>query len=167
MASTKMDNLEELFKHELVDLYDAEHQILEAMPLMIKAASSDKLKKGLDQHRKQTEQQVKRLEQVFKAINEEPKREKCVGMEGLLKEGQKLMNKKNIDPAVLDAGLIASAQKVEHYEISGYGTARAYARVLGQDKVVELLTQTLEEESAADEKLTQLAESHVNQQAMS
>ena len=157
----QLDSLEELYVDELKDLYSAESQILKALPKMIKVASHRELKRAFTTHERQTRQQVKRLERIFKQLGESPKGKKCVGMEGLLKEGQELIKEKPA-PDVLDAGLIAAAQHVEHYEIAGYGTVRAYARLLGQQDHERLLQQTLDEEKQTDELLTQLAESSIN-----
>lgn len=162
----KMNSLENLFVDTLKDLYDAEHQLIDALPKMAEAASSPDLKKGLQQHLEQTRRQAQRLEQVFQDVNLTPDRKKCVGMEGLIKEGQQHMAELKSDKDVLDAGLIASAQKVEHYEIAGYGTAKTYAEMLGRTESVRLLDQTLSEEYATDERLTKLAESHINAEAM-
>ncbi len=162
----KMNSLEELFVDTLKDLYDAEHQLIEALPKMSEAATSQDLKKGLQDHLRVTKEQTKRLEQVFSEINEQPKRKKCVGMEGLIKEGEQHMKELKDDKDALDAGLIASAQKVEHYEIAGYGTAKSYAEMLGHDKAARLLDQTLSEEHRTDEHLTKIAESHINVEAM-
>lgn len=162
----KMNSLENLFVDTLKDLYDAEHQLIDALPKMAEAASSPDLKKGLQQHLEQTRRQAQRLEQVFQDVNQTPDRKKCVGMEGLIKEGQQHMAELKSDKDVLDAGLIASAQKVEHYEIAGYGTAKTYAEMLGRTESVRLLDQTLSEEYATDERLTKLAESHINAEAM-
>ena len=162
----KVNSLESLFTETLKDLYDAEHQIIKALPKMAEAASSPDLKKGLEQHLEQTRQQAQRLEQVFSAVGEKPSRKKCMGMEGLIKEGEEHMKELKSDKDVLDAGLIADAQKVEHYEIAGYGTAKTYAEMLGKTEAVRLLDQTLTEEYATDERLTRLAESHINIEAM-
>jgi ferritin-like metal-binding protein YciE len=162
----KVNSLESLFTETLKDLYDAEHQIIKALPKMAEAASSPDLKKGLEQHLEQTRQQAQRLEQVFSAVGEKPSRKKCMGMEGLIKEGEEHMKELKSDKDVLDAGLIADAQKVEHYEIAGYGTAKTYAEMLGKKEAVRLLDQTLSEEYATDERLTRLAESHINIEAM-
>ena len=163
----KMDSLEALFVDQLKDLYDAEHQIIEALPKMAETAKSRELKQSFNQHLETTRQQAKRLEEIFSEMNEKPGGKKCVGMQGLIKEGEELIKEKKADPDVIDAGLIAAAQKVEHYEISGYGTARTYAEMLGRDNAARLLQRTLDEEAQTDEKLTQLAESHINIQAMS
>ena len=163
----KMNSLEGLFTETLKDLYDAEHQIIKALPKMADAASSADLKKGFQDHLQQTQQQAQRLEQVFSTVNQKPSRKHCMGMEGLIKEGEEHMKELKSDKDVLDAGLIADAQKVEHYEIAGYGTAKTYAELLGNQEAVRLLDQTLSEEYATDERLTKLAESHINIEAMS
>jgi ferritin-like metal-binding protein YciE len=162
----KTTNLEKLFVDTLKDLYDAEHQIIEALPKMEQAASSTDLKQGLRQHLEQTRSQAQRLEQVFSIVGEKPSRKKCVGMEGVIREGEQHMQELKQDRDTLDAGLIASAQKVEHYEIAGYGTAKTYANTLGHQDAARLLDQTLSEEYATDERLTRLAESHINVEAM-
>jgi ferritin-like metal-binding protein YciE len=159
----ELDSLRELFVEQLQDLYSAENQILKALPKMIKTAKSEQLKAGFQEHLQQTEQQVKRLEQIFDKLDEEPEGKKCKGMEGLLKEGEELMGK-DADEDVMDAGLISAAQHVEHYEIAGYGTVRTYAELLGEKEAVQLLQTTLDEEKQTDQKLTQLA-SKINVQA--
>lgn len=161
---TKLATLDDLLVHEMQDLYDAEHQILKALPKMAKAASSDALKNAFQLHLKETEAQIQRLEQAFAALGKPAKATKCDGMAGLIKEGSKIMNE-DTSPEVLDAALIAAAQKVEHYEIAGYGCVATYAQMLGRNEVRELLAQTLEEEEATDEKLTELAESLINVRA--
>ena len=163
----KLNSLEALFVDQLKDLYDAEHQLIDALPKMANAASSRDLKQSFEQHLQQTREQAKRLEQIFSDLDQKPSAKKCVGMQGIIKEGEELIKEKKIDPDVLDAGLIASAQKAEHYEISVYGTLRTYAETLGMDAAARLLDRTLEEESRTDEKLTQLAISHINLEAMS
>jgi ferritin-like metal-binding protein YciE len=162
----KMNSLEKLFVDSLKDLYDAEHQIVDAMPKMVDAASSQDLKQGLKQHLDVTKQQVQRLEKVFSAVDEKPGRKKCIGMEGLIKEGEHHISEHKNDKDALDAVLIAAAQKVEHYEITGYGTAKTYAEMLGHQEAAKLLDQTLSEEYSTDERLTKLAESHINVEAM-
>ena len=159
-----MDTLTELYVDELKDLYSAENQILKALPRMIKAASNKQLKQGFTKHERQTVQHVKRLERIFKSLGERPTGKKCVGMEGVLKEGSELIKEKP-EPDVLDAGLIAAAQHVEHYEIAGYGTVRTWARLLGHDDHESLLQQTLDEERQTDEALSALAESSINLEA--
>jgi ferritin-like metal-binding protein YciE len=162
----KVSNLEDLLVDQLKDLYSAENQIVKALPKMAKAAKSPALKKGFEEHLEQTKRQATRIEQIFEkhGLEGSPKGKKCVGMEGLIKEGEEVM-KEDMDPDVMDAGLIAAAQKVEHYEIASYGTARTYAQTLGYTEVAQLLQQTLEEESRTNEKLTTLAESHINTNA--
>ena len=163
----KKDNLRELFVDGLKDLYDAEHQLIDALPKMAEASSSNDLRTGFETHLEQTRQQARRLEQVFSDMGIRPERKKCLGMQGIIKEGEQVMEETRSDPDTRDAGMIASAQKVEHYEISGYGTARTYAQTLGMDHVAQLLETTLKEESATDEKLTRIAERHINVEAMS
>ena len=160
----EMQTLHDLYVEELKDLYSAENQILKAMPKMIKAASSKELKRAFTTHERQTQQQVKRLERIFKKLGESPGRKKCHGMEGLIEEAQELIKEKP-EPDVLDAGLIAKAQHVEHYEMAGYGCVRTYARLLGYDEQATLLQQTLDEEGDTDKLLTQLAESGINLEA--
>jgi len=163
MAS-KMATLEDLYTDMLKDLYSAEKQVLKALPKMAKNAQSPDLQKAFQEHLKQTEGQVERIERIFTDLGGTPRGKKCVGMEGLVEEGNELLQE-DVEPDVLDAGLIAAAQKVEHYEIASYGTARAWAQRLGYDKAARLLQETLEEESMANEKLTKIAESHVNMEA--
>jgi ferritin-like metal-binding protein YciE len=159
----KMQSIQDLFVKELQDLYSAENQIAEALPKMAEAASSEDLKAGFREHLKQTQGQIKRLEQIFEQLGNSAEGDTCRGMEGLLEEGEELMDE-DADPEVLDAGLIAAAQKVEHYEIASYGTVRTYARLLGMNDAVQLLEQTLSEEKETDAKLTDLAED-INVQA--
>lgn len=161
-----LKSLEDLFLHELKDVYHAEKQITKALPKMIKATASDDLRTALEEHLEVTENQVVRLERIFEILGKAPRGKRCVGMEGLLEEGSELMKEEDAAEAVIDAGLIASAQKVEHYEICAYGTLSAYAQQLGMDEAVELLQATLAEEKEADETLTELA-SHVNFEAES
>jgi len=160
----KLESMHSLFVHELQDLYDAETQILQALPKMAEAASSPELKKGFEEHRRQTEGQVQRLEQIFQQLNASSKGKKCKGMAGLIAEGEELIKEK-ADPDVKDAGLIACAQKVEHYEIAGYGSARTWAQIMGQQQACQLLQQTLDEEGETDKKLTRLAERGINKEA--
>ena len=157
----EVDTLRDLFVKELSDIYSAEKQILKALPKMAKAASFPELKQAFEKHTKQTEGHVARLEDVFDAIGEKPKRVKCKGMEGLLEEGSELLKEKGV-PAALDAGMIAAAQRVEHYEIAAYGTARTYAETLGEDDAAKLRQETLDEESETNEKLTNIAVTTVN-----
>jgi ferritin-like metal-binding protein YciE len=162
--ATKAKNLEDLYVDLLKDLYSAEKQLIKALPKMAKAAQSRDLRQGFEQHLRQTERQAERIEQIFSQRKGGPGGKTCVGMQGLIEEGNEIMKQsKNGDAA--DAGLIAAAQKVEHYEISGYGTARAWAEKLGFRQDARLLGKTLDEESMTDEKLTQLAEAHINQEA--
>jgi ferritin-like metal-binding protein YciE len=154
----KIESLRDLFIEELKDIYSAENQIIKALPKMEKAASSQQLKAGFSEHLQQTKGQVERLEQIFTQLDESPKGKECKGMEGLLEEGEELMDE-DVDPEVLDAGLISAAQRVEHYEISAYGTVRTYAELLGLNDAAELLQQTLNEEKQTDQKLNNLAES--------
>lgn len=161
----KLDSLNKLYVDELKDIYSAETQITKALPRMAKTATSPELKAAFDAHLQQTYGQIERLEQIFQTLEKSPRGKKCVGMEGLLQEGKEVMGE-DIDAEVLDAALIAAAQKVEHYEISSYGTVRAYAQLLGDRTAVDLLTLTLEEEVGADKKLTKLAESGINFEAM-
>lgn len=160
----ELESLRALYVDELKDLYSAEGQILKALPRMIKAASNRQLKQALTQHERVTRKQVQRLDRIFKDLDESPRGKKCRGMEGLLEEGKELISEKP-EPDVLDAGLISKAQHVEHYEIAGYGTVRAWAQQLGYDQHAELLQQTLDEEGEADKTLTQLAESSINIEA--
>lgn len=163
MAS-KMQTLDDLFVDLLKDLYSAEKQLVKALPKMAKNASSSDLQKAFQEHLRQTEAQVERIDRIFTEMGGSPRGKKCVGMEGLIEEGNEIM-KEDAEPEVLDAGLIAAAQKVEHYEIASYGTARTWAQRLGYDKAARMLQETLDEESMANEKLTQIAESHVNMEA--
>ena len=163
MAS-KMATLEDLYTDLLKDLYSAEKQLVKALPKLAKNAQSPDLQKAFQEHLRQTEGQVERIERIFTELGGSPRGKKCVGMEGLVEEGNELLQE-DVEPDVLDAGLIAAAQKVEHYEIAGYGTARAWAQRLGYDKAARLLQETLDEESMANEKLTKLAESHINMEA--
>ena len=168
----QMNNLKDLYIHELHDLYSAENQIAEALPKMVEATKSQRLKNAFSRHLEVTRQQKKRLEQIFSQLGEEPSASKCEGIQGILKEGESLIKKEksffrgDIDNDVLDAALIASAQRVEHYEISAYGTARTYADRLGFPEQAALLQHTLNEESETDRELTQLAESHINIEAL-
>ena len=159
----KIKSLEELLVHELQDLHSAETQLVEALPLMIEATQSSRVKKAFEDHLKQTKGQVTRLNKALKLMGEEPGEEKCRGMDGLIREAKEA---KGDDPDTLDAALIGAAQKVEHYEISGYGTARTFAQQLGKSNVAELLQATLEEESAANELLTEIAMESVNARAI-
>ena len=156
----ELETLKDLYIDELKDLYSAENQILKAMPQMIKKASHTSLKRAFTTHERQTRQQVKRLERICKQLGVSPKGKKCEGMEGLIKEAKSLIQERP-DADVLDAGLIAAAQHVEHYEMAGYGCVRTYARALGFDEQADLLQQTLDEEGDTDKLLTAIAESRV------
>lgn len=157
--------LQKLYIDNLKDIYSAENQITKALPRMARRANSPELKAAFEAHLEETQGQIARLEQIFQQLGNSPRGKKCVGMEGLLEEGKEVMSE-DMEPEVLDAALIGAAQKVEHYEIAAYGTARAYAELLGEDNAVDLLTQSLDEEAAADEKLTGLAENGINIEAM-
>ena len=152
----KANRLKHLYVGELKDLYSAENQLVKALPQMAKAATSAELRAGFEGHLVQTKEHVARLEEIFKALGESPDGKKCHGMEGLIKEGGELIAK-GPAPEELDAGLISAAQHVEHYEIAGYGCARAYAKLLGEVQAVSLLSKTLDEEKETDKKLTQLS----------
>jgi ferritin-like metal-binding protein YciE len=160
----KLDSLEDLFVEQLRDLYDAEKQLVKALPKMAKAASAPKLKAAFEGHLEETKHQVERLERIFTSLGEKPKGESCAAMEGLVKEGGEMISEEG-DPHVKDAGLIACAQRVEHYEMAGYGCVRTWAQQLGKSDAARLLEQTLDEERHADEKLNAIAESMVNKQA--
>lgn len=162
----KLNSLEDLFVEQLQDLYDAEHQITKALPKMAKAAASSELQQAFQMHLQQTEQQIKRLEQVFDSIGQKAKAKTCQAMKGIIKEGDELISEHPM-AEVLDAGLIASAQRVEHYEMAGYGSVRTWAQQLGKQEAARLLQQTLDEEGETDHKLTQIAESMVNTRAAS
>jgi ferritin-like metal-binding protein YciE len=166
MSPQHLKKLEDLFIIELKDLYDAEQQLMEAIPKMEKAAQSEDLKRSFKQHLDTTKEQAKRIETIFSDMEGSPRGKKCVGMQGLIKEAEDLIKDENISKDVLDAGLLASAQKAEHYEIAGYGTARTYARELGYENAVQLLQTTLDEESGFNEHLTSLAEGKLNYEAM-
>jgi ferritin-like metal-binding protein YciE len=160
----KLTSLHDLYLTELKDLYDAEHRIIKALPKMAEAASSPDLRNAFEEHLEQTRGQVTRLEQIFRRLDESPKGEKCKGIEGIIDEGEDMMDK-DAPASVSDAALIASAQRVEHYEIAAYGTVRTYARQLGYEDQAQLLNETLQEEGETDKKLTRLAESNINQEA--
>jgi len=147
--------LNELFIDELKDIYSAENQLIKALPKMAKAATSDDLRAGFEEHLQQTKEHARRIEEICTELGEKPTGKKCGGMEGLIGEGKEMMDEFEDD--VLDAALISAAQRVEHYEIAAYGTVRTYAELLGHDRAVELLEQTLEEEKETDQKLTELA----------
>jgi ferritin-like metal-binding protein YciE len=160
----KESSVKELYVDELRDLYSAENQLVKALPKMAKSATSPELRAGFENHLRQTEEHVLRLEKVFKQLDQSPKGKHCKGMEGLIEEGKELIAE-DPGPEELDAGLIAAAQRVEHYEMAGYGCVRTYAQLLGEDEAVALLDKTLNEERETDSKLTQLAEK-INVEAM-
>jgi ferritin-like metal-binding protein YciE len=166
-ATEDLSSLEGLFFEELKDIYDGEKQILDALPRMERSAHSTDLKRGFKEHRDQTQRQVERLEQIFQEHGRRAERKHCAGVMGILQEGEQLMHEKEVHHHVMDAGLIASAQKVEHYEIATYGTLRTYARQLGFDKAARLLDDILNEESKTNERLTSMAVGHINQKARS
>ncbi|MBC7896671.1 MAG: ferritin-like domain-containing protein [Cytophagaceae bacterium] len=157
----QMTTLHDLMVHELKDLYSAERQLVQALPKMAQSASNSELQVAIATHLEQTKEHVARLEQAFEMLGESGKGMKCKGMEGLIEEGKSLLEE-DIDPDVLDAGIIAAAQRVEHYEIAAYGTVREYARTLGHDEIAALLTATLDEEKSADQLLSGLAEGGIN-----
>jgi ferritin-like metal-binding protein YciE len=156
-----LDSLQQLFIEELKDIYSAEKQILTALPRMAKSADSGELREAFTKHLKETEGHVRRLDQIFRELGATPRGKKCKGMEGLLAEGKEIMGEEG-EPPVLDAALIAAAQRVEHYEIAAYGCLRTYAQVLGYSEAAELLQETLEEEEKADATLTTIGEQGVN-----
>jgi ferritin-like metal-binding protein YciE len=161
----KLNTLQKLYTDELRDLYNAENQLLKALPKMAKAASSEDLKEAFEKHLEQTKGHVERLEQVFEELGEKPKGKTCRAMKGLIEEGSEILEEDG-EESVLDAGIIVAAQKVEHYEIAGYGSVRTFAHLLGKDKSAELLQTTLDEESETNEILNKLAESVVNPEAL-
>lgn len=162
-----LNSAKDLYLHELRDLYDAEHQLLEALPKMVEAASTPTLKRALSHHAQVTRQQVRRLETIFGGLGEAPDGEKCEAMKGLIEEGDEIIKAETNGngSAVKDAALISAAQRVEHYEMAGYGSARDLARVLGFTDAAELLQTTLDEEGEADKELTHLAVSEINSRA--
>lgn len=158
----KLKDMNSLLVFEVKDLLNAEKQLTKALPKMAKAASHDKLRQAFEDHLRETEQHVTRLERVCEELGVAARGEKCAAMEGLIKEGSEIIEQDGADAAVKDAALIAAAQRVEHYEIAAYGSARAFAEQLGLTEVAELLQQTLDEEGAADKKLNDLALREVN-----
>ncbi len=157
------NSLKELYVEELKDLFSAENQLTKALPKMAKAASSDELRQGFEEHLEQTRGHVERLQQIFQQLGEKATGKKCLGMEGLVKEGSEVMGE-DFEDAMMDAALISAAQRVEHYEIAGYGSVIAYAELLGESEQASLLKETLDEEKETDEKLTELAK-EINAQA--
>lgn len=154
----KINNLHDVYVEQLKDLYSAETQLIKALPKMAKAAASPELAQGFTEHLEQTKGHAERLEEIFKGLDEKPTGKKCKAMEGLIKEGAETIEE-NASPAAKDALLIAAAQRVEHYEIAGYGSVKTYANLLGESEAIRLLEQTLQEEVETDEKLTEMAES--------
>lgn len=155
------NNLEDLLHEQIADLYDAERRLCDALPKMASAASSPQLKDAFNSHLSETKTQVQRLESVFELLGKKPERETCDAMRGLISEGEEMVEAKG-DANVRDAALIAAAQRVEHYEMAGYGSARSFAAQIGRDDIASILQETLEEEKAADSKLTSIAEAGVN-----
>jgi ferritin-like metal-binding protein YciE len=160
----QLNTLKDLFVDQIKDLKDAENQLTKALPKMAKAASSPQLKSAFEQHLEQTQMHLQRVEQILEEVTGNTRGKKCRAMEGLIEEGSELMKEK-ADPEVMDAGLIAAAQKVEHYEIASYGTARTYAQLLGENRIAQNLQQILDQEGQTDKKLTQIAE-NINVEAM-
>ncbi len=160
----KLDSLRTLWIEELRDLYSAETQLVKALPKMAKKATNPELKEAFESHLEETRNHVERLEEIFSRLGKKPTGKTCKAMKGLIEEGSEMMQEDGPE-SVLDAGIISAAQKVEHYEISGYGTARTFASILGEDEAEDLLQETLDEEGAADEKLTEIAEGVVNEEA--
>lgn len=161
-----MKTLEDLFQHQLKDLYSAESQLIDALPKVAQNANDSKLKQAFEDHLNETKEHKKRLEQICEELNIDPTGETCKAMKGLIKETESFIEEADTDE-VMDAGLIAEAQRVEHYEISGYGTAVRYAKELGHNDIAEKLQKTLDEEYNADSKLDKLAERRLNQKAIS
>jgi ferritin-like metal-binding protein YciE len=159
-----VDTIEKLFVDELKDLYSAEKQITKALPKLAKASTSEDLRDAFESHLKETQGQIERLEQIFSILEVSPRGKTCAGMKGLLEEGSEVLEEAE-EGAVRDAAMISAAQRVEHYEMAGYGSVRTYAELLGKDKIVTLLQKTLEEEKSADSKLTHIAQS-VNEDAL-
>jgi ferritin-like metal-binding protein YciE len=161
----EIDSLRKLYVEELKDLYSAEKQILQALPKMVKKATHPKLKDAFQDHLKVTEGHVERLERIFEALGKPARGKKCKAMEGLLEEGKEVMSE-DMEDDVMDAALISAAQRVEHYEMAGYGTVRTWAEQMGETAAAKLLQQTLDEERDADTSLTELAETSINVEAM-
>jgi len=154
----KANSLRDLYVEQLKDLYDAEHQLIKALPKLAEASSSDELRNAFEEHLDKTRQHAQRIEQIFEGMGQKAKAQKCKGMEGLVREGSEVIKEEDIDGEVKDAALIAAAQRVEHYEIAGYGTVRTYANLLGENEAANLLQQTLDEEKEADQTLNEIAE---------
>lgn len=160
----KLDSLRTLWIEEMKDLYNAENQLLKALPKMAKRATTPELKKAFESHLEETQTHVERLDEIFVKLGKKPNGKTCKAMKGLIEEGSEML-KEDGPESVIDAGIIAAAQRVEHYEIAGYGVARTFAAILGEDEAEDLLQETLDEEGAADEKLTEIAEGIVNEEA--
>ena len=160
----KLDSLRTLWIEEMRDLYNAENQLLKALPKMAKKAATPELKEAFQSHLEETKTHVERLEEIFAKLGKKPSGKTCKAMKGLVEEGSEMMEEDGPE-SVIDAGLIAAAQRVEHYEMAGYGVVRTFASVLGEDDAQALLQETLDEEGAADEKLTEIAENFVNEDA--
>jgi ferritin-like metal-binding protein YciE len=159
-----METMQDLYLHELKDIYNAEKQILQALPKMAEKATHSELRQAFEDHRRVTEEQVRRLDTIFDDLGQSASGKKCKGMEGLIEEGEEILEE-DADPDVRDAALIAAAQRIEHYEIAAYGTVRTYAKQLGFDRHADLLQSTLDEEGETDKQLTQLAEGRINREA--
>src|SRR5687768_13514808 len=160
----EMSNLQDLLVDNLKDLYSAETQLLKALPKVAKKVENEQLREAITLHVRETENQVKRLEQIFNKLGEKPTGKKCKGMEGLIEENKEMMEE-DAEADVMDAGLIVGSQKIEHYEIAGYGSAVTFAKLLGDEESARLLAQTLDEEERTDKKLTEIAESSINLEA--
>ena len=161
----KLDTLKKLYVEELRDVYSAEQQLLKALPKMAKGASSDELKQAFEDHLEQTKSHVERLEEIFETLDEKPTGKTCKAMKGLIEEGSEILKEEGED-SVLDAGIIAAAQKVEHYEMATYGTLRTWADLLNEDEAASLLQETLDEEAQADKTLNELATEVINPEAL-
>jgi ferritin-like metal-binding protein YciE len=164
-SNIELNSLKDLLINQMEDLYDAEYRLTDALPKMADAASSPELRNAFTTHLQQTKGHITRLDQAFRQLGHSPKRETCEAMKGLVSEGSEIISAKG-DSAVKDAALIAAAQRVEHYEMAGYGSARTFAQRLGLTEVARLLQETLNEEEQTDKLLTQIAEQHINVQAM-
>ena len=162
----EIERLRDLFEEQIQDLYSGEQQIIDSLPDMIEAASDSDLTTALQNHLEETREQKRRLEQIGRNLDFDPDGDTCKAMKGIIAEGEKLVERETEDNDVRDAAIIAAAQRVEHYEIAGYGTARTFARMLGEEQTASLLEETLNEEKQADAKLTGVAEGHVNRQAI-
>lgn len=160
----KLDSLETLYIEELRDLYNAESQLVKALPKMAKGATSSDLKQAFEEHLEQTKVHVERLEEIFEHLDKSPKGKTCKAMKGLIEEGSEILEEEG-DESVIDAALIGAAQRVEHYEIAAYGTVRTFANLLGEDEATALLQETLDEEGETDKRLTELAEEVINVEA--